>query len=142
MRCACLGPSVFISFFITNSLFKTRIDDNDDECPPQCICQLLSTTKVPTTCPSTKAPTTSPQCSHSLYFVCSFICRYLVKITWCLLCNLHYLRKEFETTKLGASYEFFFIRKKLILYQPGLQPFFSFIDSLIHSLFSPREHIS
>ena len=29
-------------------------------------------------------------------------------------------------------YEFFFIRKKLILYQPGLQPFFSFIDSLIH----------
>ena len=31
-----------------------------------------------------------------------------------------------------SSYEFFFIRKKLILYQPGLQPFFSFIHSFIH----------
>ena len=33
--------------------------------------------------------------------------------------------------KWQGYYEFFFVRKKLILYQPGLQPFFSFIDSFI-----------
>ena len=46
-----------------------------------------------------------------------------------------------------ANYEFFFIRKKLILINPGHSHFFhsfihSFIHSLIDSLFLPREHIS
>ena len=48
------------SFFFTNSLFKTRIDDDDDERPPQRICQLLSTTKVPTTSPQCLPPLKHP----------------------------------------------------------------------------------
>ena len=37
------------------------------------------------------------------------------------------------------GYEFFFVRKKLILINPGYSHFF---HSFIHLLFSPREHIS
>ena len=47
-----------------------------------------------------------------------------------------YLLEEFSWQDLFYNYEFF--EKDLILYQPGLQPFFSFIDSL----FLLREYIS